>query len=135
MARAVLQQLDFTGIPPLNFGLEVVATLPATGLFVGRLVWNTATGAAYHYNGTEWKAWQIAGVVQAHNHAISDVSGLQADLDAKAAASHTHTSTAISDFVAAVDARVVSYFTSGAVNQQLDSIAEITTQFRRIKTR
>lgn len=52
-----------------------------------------------------------------HTHAISDVTGLQADLDAidtgKADASHTHTASEITDFSEAVDDRVGALVVAG----------------------
>lgn len=46
-----------------------------------------------------------------HGHSISNVSGLQAALDAKAALSHTHTASQITDFASAVG--VIAYPLSG----------------------
>lgn len=84
MTTAVATRFDLMGLAPLNFGIEVVATLPSTGLFSGRMVWNTAGGAAYIYNGTAWVAFGISGAVGAHTHPISDITDLQSTLDAKA---------------------------------------------------
>lgn len=55
-----------------------------------------------------------------HTHAIADVTGLQTALDGKAASSHTHTSAAITDFTAAVQAAApattdASLLTSGTL--------------------
>lgn len=128
MSRALATALDFAGIPALNFVPETVSTLPSTGLYPGRIIWNTATNAAYVYNGNSasWEAFGIAGSLPAHSHAIGDITGLQTALNGKAAASHQHTSSEVSDFATAVNNLISTFVTSGAINAQLDTIAEIT---------
>ena len=49
-----------------------------------------------------------------HTHPISEVTSLQAALDAKAPLSHTHTAANVTDFSEAVDDRVGSLLTAGA---------------------
>lgn len=57
---------------------------------------------------------------------IADVSGLQTALDGKAATSHTHVSTDITDFATAVDNRVVAYWDSIAgTDANVDTIREV----------
>ena len=57
--------------------------------------------------------------------AISDVSGLQTALDGKAATSHTHTASQITDFNTAVDTRVAAYWDSIAgTDANVDTIRE-----------
>ena len=58
--------------------------------------------------------------------AIADVAGLQAALDAKAASGHTHTTSNISDFQAAVQAEVIAYWDSIAgTDANVDTIREV----------
>ena len=58
--------------------------------------------------------------------AIADVTGLQTALDGKAASSHTHTASDVTDFSAAVDARVVAYWDSIAdTDASIDTIREL----------
>jgi hypothetical protein len=78
----------------------------------------------------------------AHTHSVADVSGLQTQLDGKqtagsyAAASHTHTSSQVSDFAAAVVAAAppttnASLLTSGTVDAaRLPAAAVLTTDSR-----
>lgn len=58
--------------------------------------------------------------------AIADVTGLQTALDGKAATSHTHTASAITDFNTAVDTRVAAYWDSIAgTDADVDTIREV----------
>lgn len=60
--------------------------------------------------------------------AIADITGLQAALDAKAALSHTHTSSAITDFAEAVDDRVATLIVAGTgITKTYDDAANTLT--------
>lgn len=57
---------------------------------------------------------------------IADVSGLQTALDGKAASSHTHTASQITDFDAEVEAKIISYWDSVAgTDANVDTIREV----------
>ncbi len=63
--------------------------------------------------------------------AIADVSGLQTALDGKAASSHTHVASDVSDFAAEVDNRIVAYFdTEAASDNDLDTLRELIDQIK-----
>lgn len=63
--------------------------------------------------------------------AIADVSGLQSALDGKAASSHTHTASDVTDFNAEVDNRIVAYFdTEAASDNDLDTLRELIDQIK-----
>lgn len=58
--------------------------------------------------------------------AIADVSGLQTSLNGKAALSHTHTASEISDFDAEVEAKIISYWdTLASSDNDVDTIREL----------
>ncbi|ARB06094.1 tail fiber protein [Dinoroseobacter phage vB_DshS-R5C] len=58
--------------------------------------------------------------------AIADVTGLQTALDNKAASSHTHTASEITDFDAEVEAKIISYWDSIAgTDANVDTIREV----------
>uniref|UniRef100_A0AAU7VGM1 Tail repeat-like protein n=1 Tax=Dinoroseobacter phage vB_DshS_R26L TaxID=3161158 RepID=A0AAU7VGM1_9CAUD len=58
--------------------------------------------------------------------AISDVTGLQTALDNKAASSHTHTASDVTDFATAVNAQIVAYWDSIAgTDANVDTIREV----------
>lgn len=60
------------------------------------------------------------------NIAIPDVSGLQTALDGKAASSHTHTSSDITDFATAVNTQVAAYWdTIAGTDANVDTIREV----------
>lgn len=81
---------------------------------------------------------QAAGSYAAtvHTHAIADVTGLQTALDGKAASSHTHTASAITDFTTAVQAAApattdASLLTSGTLaDARLSANVVLTTDSR-----
>lgn len=81
---------------------------------------------------------QAAGsyAATAHTHAIADVTGLQTALDGKAASSHTHTASAITDFTTAVQAAApattdASLLTSGTLaDARLSANVVLTTDSR-----
>lgn len=57
---------------------------------------------------------------------ISDVASLQTTLDGKAATSHTHTATDITDFATAVNTQIVAYWDSIAgTDANVDTIREV----------
>lgn len=58
--------------------------------------------------------------------AIADVSGLQTALDGKAASTHTHTASQITDFDAEVEAKIIAYWDSVAgTDANVDTIREV----------
>ena len=58
--------------------------------------------------------------------AIADVSGLQTALDGKAASTHTHTASQITDFDAEVEAKIIAYWDSIAgTDANVDTIREV----------
>lgn len=82
MARPVLTQLDFNGIPALNFALEPVSTLPSTPT-LGRLVIVSSSKKIFHGDGAVWK--EVGQADGLPSISIADVTGLQGALDLKAA--------------------------------------------------
>ena len=73
-------------IPPHTHDVSAI-----TGGTAGQLIRRGGTGA-------EWWTPNYLTSLPLHGHAISEVSGLQAALDGKAATSHTHTRSQITDF-------------------------------------
>lgn len=119
----------------LNLVLEKLAADPDTPT-AGRIYYNTASNTIRFANGTAWDS--VGGTLtgtQVINLLLGvdgEGSGLDADLldglesAAFALSGHNHTAANITDFVAAVDARIVAAITGGAADVTVDTIAEFT---------
>lgn len=95
MTKKILQPYDFAGNQVIDVRFENLASFPG-GASAGRAVFNTTTNKLGVHNGTEFKvlldsvAWgDVTGKPTAfppdvHNHVISDTTGLQTALSAKA---------------------------------------------------
>lgn len=95
MAKKILQNYDFAGNQLIDFRAENLAANPTAGK-AGRILLNTTTSALAYDNGSTivplltTVSWSdVTGkpttfAPSAHNHAISEVTGLQTNLDAKA---------------------------------------------------
>jgi len=95
MAKKILQNYDFAGNQLIDVRVENLAAFPTAGK-AGRVVLNTTTSALAYDDGSSFLplltsvSWsEVTGkpttfAPSAHTHAISEVTGLQTNLDAKA---------------------------------------------------
>lgn len=73
------------------------------------------------YSASTWQDWEQMDV-----RTIADITGLQTALDGKAASSHTHTASQVTDFNTAVDTRVAAYWDSiASTDSSIDTIREL----------
>lgn len=79
MAKKFLTSLDLAANQIIDARIENLASFPTAGKS-GRAVWNTTTSKLGLDNGSAF----VNVAIEGHAHAISDVTGLQTALDAKA---------------------------------------------------
>lgn len=130
MALKYLVDLDLGGNEVQNFAFQTLATAPAAGS-VGQVYYDTQARSVFVYTGTAWQRvglsadgstiTQTGGEISVGTIAISNVSGLQADLNTRltSAALNGYATQAYVD-TAEADANSYAAAAAGAVDLRID---------------
>lgn len=98
----------FAAAPTGDVGLS---DAPAVALGATGLAGTATTAARADHRHPYPTAANVGAAAAVHTHAIADVTGLQAGLDAKAASSHTHAISGVNGLQAALDGKAASAHT------------------------